>query len=307
MSTSLTLALLVAVALPNLSTRSRAAEPVEPGANGEAALYAAPTRLDRIGRILVPVHINGRGPYRFMIDTGASHAAVSRQLLAELGLTASDSPGMVLRGVTGSAAVPVVWIDELRAGALTLRSQQLPVLESTILDRAAGILGVQGFAGKRITIDFVHDKVSVRRSRGAAPGREFFAVPAQQRFGGLLVVDAHVGAIATRAIIDTGAERTLGNRELQRRLLRRRDVTDSSETEVFGATSDVRSGDYLVAPTVSLGEIEVDDLIVTFADLEVFRIWDLEQVPALLIGMDLLGTVRELVIDYRRSELQIRP
>ena len=37
--------------------------------------YAAPTLRDRIGRIWAPVLINGRGPYRLVLDTGASHSA----------------------------------------------------------------------------------------------------------------------------------------------------------------------------------------------------------------------------------------
>ena len=46
---------------------------------------------------------------------------------------------------------------------------------------------------------------------------------------------------------------------------------------------------------------------VTFGNLHVFRVWGLEHEPALLIGMDLLGTVERLVIDYRRREVQLKP
>lgn len=31
-------------------------------------LYASPTRLDRIGRVVAPVMINGRGPFRLVVD-----------------------------------------------------------------------------------------------------------------------------------------------------------------------------------------------------------------------------------------------
>ena len=42
-------------------------EPV-PVAGAEPA-FATPTTLDRIGRILVPVTINGLGPFRMLVDT----------------------------------------------------------------------------------------------------------------------------------------------------------------------------------------------------------------------------------------------
>src|SRR5690606_32715782 len=47
--------------------------------DGEEALYASPTRRDRIGRIIAPVIINGQGPFRFVVDTGATHSAISLQ------------------------------------------------------------------------------------------------------------------------------------------------------------------------------------------------------------------------------------
>src|SRR5256885_12854479 len=39
--------------------------------------FVAPTRRDRIGRIWAPVLIDGKGPYRLVLDTGANHSAVT--------------------------------------------------------------------------------------------------------------------------------------------------------------------------------------------------------------------------------------
>ncbi len=48
--------------------------------------YVAPTRRDRIGRIWAPVYINGQGPFRLVLDTGSSHAAVNASVAATLGI-----------------------------------------------------------------------------------------------------------------------------------------------------------------------------------------------------------------------------
>jgi hypothetical protein len=40
--------------------------------------------------------------------------------------------------------------------------------------------------------------------------------------------------------------------------------------------------------------------------MEIFKQWQLSKEPAILIGMDALGVLDTLVIDYRRHELQIR-
>jgi len=40
--------------------------------------YVSPTRRDRIGRIWAPVLIDGKGPYRLVLDTGANRSAIRR-------------------------------------------------------------------------------------------------------------------------------------------------------------------------------------------------------------------------------------
>ena len=40
--------------------------------------------------------------------------------------------------------------------------------------------------------------------------------------------------------------------------------------------------------------------------MHIFEHWKLTREPALLIGMDALGLLDTLIIDYRRAELQVR-
>ena len=44
----------------------------------------------------------------------------------------------------------------------------------------------------------------------------------------------------------------------------------------------------------------------TFADFEIFKHWKMTEEPAMLIGMDVLGLLDTLIIDYRRKELQVK-
>jgi predicted aspartyl protease len=300
-------ALLVALgACAAAATRARDGEPA-PTADGVAGpLYATPTRLDGVGRIVVPVMLNGRGPYRFLLDTGANRSAISPQLAAELDLPAGAP--VRLRGVTGSAVAGTARVERLEAGAVRLAGTDLAVVAPPVFARAEGILGVDGLAGKRVDIDFAADRVAITESnrRDAAPG--FFVIPARRRFGQLLVAEGRVANVGVRAVIDTGAERSLGNLALQRRLIRRaRSRTERVEAQVYGATEELQSGQLLQVPPISIGELELTNLAVTFGDLHVFEVWDLQRTPALVVGMDLLGTVSRLVIDYRLTEIHVRP
>jgi hypothetical protein len=45
---------------------------------------------------------------------------------------------------------------------------------------------------------------------------------------------------------------------------------------------------------------------IMFSDLHILELWGLNSRPALIIGMDVLGSLDTLVIDYRRNELQIK-
>src|SRR5262249_39484444 len=150
--------------------------------------------------------------------------------------------------------------------------------------------------------------ISIARSRNQSPPSGYYAVPARIRFGQLLVVDGRVGGIPVKAVIDTGAQRTLGNIPLRDALMKRRRVRGEVEaTTVIGLSEHEQSGNYMQTPTIELGDIHITDVAAIYGNIDVFRLWELEKRPAMLIGMDVLGTLGTLVIDYRRRELQIRP
>jgi predicted aspartyl protease len=272
-------------------------------------IYARSTTLDEAGRVLAPVMVNGQGPFRFILDTGANRSVLSPRVAALLELTPSHTTSINVHGVTGSAVLPAVDIRELRAGPLTVvRDKRMPVLPESVLADADGILGIEGLAGMRIDVDFASGTVTITRSRGAPAEEGMLVVPARLRHGGLLVADARFGRVRVKAIIDTGAERTLGNAALQEALALRPSLLEGyAVTTVHGATPTPGEGTSLRGPTIYLGEAELANLEVTFGDLHVFKIWGLEDTPALLIGMDLLGSVQRLVIDYKRSEVQVLP
>lgn len=268
-------------------------------------LYAAPTRLDRIGRIVAPVMINGQGPFRLTLDTGANQSVLTTRVANTLGLTASGR-NVKLHGVTGSVMVPTVPVDRFETGDLVQRDLELPVMDS-VMGGADGILGMQGFDNKRITVDFVNDQIRIAESRGQRAFTRFIAVPAELRFGRLLLVTGRVGGVKVHAVIDTGAERTLGNLALRQALIKRRHSRmPPTSTSVIGLTEEEQRGDLIQTPKISLGDVSITDAFVIYGDIHVFKLWDLEDKPALLVGMDVLGTLHTLVIDYRRKELQIK-
>src|SRR6202042_2953623 len=90
--------------------------------------YVSPTRRDQIGRIWAPVMINGRGPFRLVLDTGASHSGVTALVAMALGIPVDKSPPVIMRGVTGFTTVPTIRVDTLTVGDLSVDSATLPIV-----------------------------------------------------------------------------------------------------------------------------------------------------------------------------------
>lgn len=269
--------------------------------------FATPTTLDRAGRIVAPVEINGRGPFRFILDTGANRSAMSEATAKALGLVADEDSKVSVHGITGSAVLPAVKVETFRAGELVFERQRLPVLPSAVFGGADGILGIDVLQSARVEVDFDLDTVTIRRSSGARAPAGYLVVRAKLKHGGLLLVDGKVGKVPVKAILDTGAERSLGNEALREALvLRARDPQEGVATTVIGATPQLAEGTSFVAPAIAVGGARLTNLTVTFSDLHVFKIWSLLDEPALLIGMDLLGTMQHFVVDYRRREFHFK-
>lgn len=267
---------------------------------------AIPTTLDRAGRVVAEVHIGDQGPFRFIVDTGANRTAVSSRLIATLGLAPLPNQDSVVHGITGSAVMPIVEVPRMRIGRLDFAGQRLAVLPDAVFGAADGILGIDALQRARLDIDFINDRVIIGETRRFDHGSRTI-IKASLRHRGLVSVPGSVGRVRVKAIVDTGAERSLGNEALRRALeLRLKKPIDGTVTSVVGATAQVAEGRSFSSPTVNIGGIRIDNLIITYGDFHVFRVWALLEEPALVIGMDLLGTLPEFTIDYPQRELQIR-
>jgi predicted aspartyl protease len=271
----------------------------------DGAVYASRTTRDQIGRILAPVMINGEGPFRFVVDTGATHSVVSSHLVTRLGLVASADRSILVSGVTGAAHMASVRIDHLQAGSLYFEDREMPVI-SAVLPGADGILGVEGLADKSIVVDFARDRIRILSSKYYARG--MLSVPVSLDFRQLLLATGEIGGVSVKAIIDTGAQRTIGNLALRDALYARASQLESAAlVGVQGVTADVQTAELLAAPRVTLGELRLERVAISYGDLHVFGVWDLRDEPALLLGMDVLGVFDRVVFDYAASQVHFKP
>jgi hypothetical protein len=198
-----------------------------------------------------------------------------------------------------------VEVDSISVGDLFVGPSTVPIVVDAF-GGAEGLLGTDGMRDKRVFIDFRHDFINISRSqnRRASPG--FETVPFLKDDLNLLIVQAMVGNLPVRAIIDTGAQASVGNLALRAALRRQVDRNQRGEDVVTGATGAQQTGIGARISPITIGDLAIRDAHITFGDMHIFELWKMNDQPAILIGMDILGLLDTLVIDYRRMELHIK-
>ncbi len=267
-------------------------------------VYVAPTLRDRIGRIWAPVRIDGKGPFRLVLDTGASHSAITSRVANRVDDATVQTVNVMLHGVTGSAVVPALKVRSMEVGDMLIEPTTLPIVADAF-GGAEGVLGREGLMDKRIFADFSGDQLTIARSHGQRAPRDYKVVPLKLTGAGLLATDVRIGTVKVRAIIDTGGQQTVGNLALLEALMRRA-PKDSLDEEIIGVTLDEQRTKYIRVPPIALGDLRLNNVHVAFGDMALFDHWKYTREPTLLIGMDVLGLFDKLVIDYKMREMQVR-
>lgn len=155
----------------------------------------------------VDAMVNGKGPYRFIVDTGGSITlSLDTEVAEELGLKSIASA--TIRGVSGKQPSGQVVVDELRIGEIRLKRVMTRTWEFPTAMKAAvsGIIGTGMFDRNRMTLDFHGAKLVVSRSSDKpADGQE-----ASLRIvgDGKLIAPIRIADAPAVALIDSGAGTT---------------------------------------------------------------------------------------------------
>lgn len=259
---------------------------------------------DRYERMTVPVHIGGSGPYQFLVDTGADRTAISRQMAQQLGLT--RGPAARLHSITGASNVNLATIPVLRLSEKEVREIEAPLLDANHMG-ADGILGVDSLRSQRVLFDFKANKLSIVPSRTRAVEEEEGAIIVRGRLknGRLILTDANAEDQRVRVVLDTGAQYSMGNRALQRALLRRGILRTEGRMELTSVTGQKMVGDIGRLEKLEMGGVTMKGLVIVFTDAPIFRKLSLEKRPAVLLGMNGLRGFDKISIDFASKKLRV--
>jgi predicted aspartyl protease len=110
--------------------------------------------------IVLATRLNGRGPFRFLLDTGSTHTAMSADTAEAIGAP------VVARAAMGSAAggreTLVVHVKSLEVGSVTVSNLLASVIELAEIPGGStidGVIGHDALGSLRYTIDFRQRRV----------------------------------------------------------------------------------------------------------------------------------------------------
>ena len=139
---------------------------------------------------VIAVMVNGRGPYRFGVETGAGFVAVSREFVAAAGLTRAG----------GSDEFPEYAVDSVTFGGASFRGVKVASIPKSPRG-VDGVLGLPFFHDVTFTIDYPANRFRIVRDTLPAPnGKDVLSL---SRAGPFWAVPLSLAGNAFSAVIDT--------------------------------------------------------------------------------------------------------
>jgi predicted aspartyl protease len=263
------------------------------------------TRSDLSMRMTVPVTIEGRGPYQFVVDTGSDRTVVSQELATLLKLAVGES--VTMHSMTGVGPANTVTVPSLTIAGQTTYAINAPALLETYLG-GHGLLGVDTLKGRRVVMDFANRTLSILRSDEKEQfDPDTIVVTARSRFGQLVLVDADIDGTPITVIIDSGAETTVGNAPLRALLSKRNKRLQFFKTELIDVTGGRLPAEYASVGHIRIAGMRMENPVIAFADAHPFKRYGLENKPAMLLGMDTLRSFRRVSVDFAQRKVRFLP
>ena len=189
------------------------------------ASSATPFSLADQGGIIVEVLLNGHGPFKMLLDTGATHSAITADVADLIGATTVAQSNVI--SPAGAVLRPIVAVDSLQIGPVEVDAVLPSVAPESAFDRKGAIKGLIGqdvLAGLRYTIDFKRRTIEWHSPSTLSARGEVLALSFEY---GRYLVALPQGSGTLRLVPDSGAG---GMVLFEARCRQRVDTVDTGET-----------------------------------------------------------------------------
>jgi hypothetical protein len=164
------------------------------------------------GGLIIPVSVNGKGPFPFAFDTG-SHALIETRLAEELAM--ARRPGGQMWGYSGVVAYEVTTVERLTLGSIELRDQAAMVISNEAISTEIdvpyrGLVGAELLQRFIAIIDYRAATLTLTLPDRFEPPADAIALPVEYRVyqefdDPTPMVPARIDGVEGGFLIDTGA------------------------------------------------------------------------------------------------------
>ena len=262
---------------------------------------------DAQDRLTVETWLNEKGPYNFVVDTGADRSVLAEDVADAIGLPNTED--VIVQGIARALPARAVQVADLRVGRVRLSDMPMPLLPRSWLG-ADGYLGLDVIDRQSVTFDFQNHRLDITPSDLTTrwmPMADQALVRVNGSNGRLTAVNCSVNGVKAFAFIDSGAQISIGNTQLFNELARvgGRYISDDI-IQLLGVTGGQAQGRVTAVERIKMGSISFQNSALVISDLPVFDIWGLDGKPALFIGMNFLRQTSSVTIDYGRKEFRFK-
>ncbi|MBT8473825.1 MAG: hypothetical protein HKP25_16010 [Marinicaulis sp.] len=282
-------------------------------------LASIPYEQDYGGWITIDVMVNGRGPYKFVVDTGATLTAVFAKAAQEDIFRPTGGRPRKILGVTGARFVDPTYVGEIRAGGLYMRDHIGVVIPDWNREEGTpdGILGLDFLARYCLVFDAEARRIdfypadappTALLSSMKRTGLKFSTF--NQRTSGLYVLDLQISGRRIPAILDLGANAMLMNYAAMRRMTggifvsTMRSMGSRTGTNLKGVFDDETRIQSIRTGPVKIAGVTWGRRSMLIHSAAIFRDLGVHRTAYGLIGADMFEN-RHFAIDFRNKRFYL--
>lgn len=291
-------------------------------ARGGEPISSVAYRIDYGGWYTVPVLVNGKGPYDFIIDTGATHSIVFGNLAAIHQFAPTGGPPQRVLGLAASGRFPTYHVGEIALGPAKLANVVTVVLDEWKVGDVApyGVLGLDFLERYFVIIDRARGEVRLYDNQTPLEIGErgwTWTTLSARRFkvtdALLYTVDGYVNNRLVRLMIDLGATGTIINRQAAARIQKTGSFAIVSNprngatgSRVKGALNEKAEQEPRQVEKIRIGRTHWYKRIIMIHDAPIFDELGVQDAAFGLLGSDLLLD-RSFAFDFKGERLWIGP
>lgn len=249
--------------------------------------FALPITLNEQGKMTVPVRVNGMDAPG-VVDTGSTYTLVDDDLLSATEM-ASDRDVTIL-GIGGTLDYPATQIDRVDVGALNLTNVPAAINGHRRFPGHKTVLPASAFPHRTIDFDFERGQIHLYQIKPRFVGRSFQSRLQYREIDGLPFIPVTLNGQDGIALIDTGADTSIINRNFARGAKTR--LREESTRLLQGTDVAFEEVTLEAARELRIGRHQIDTLSILVTDSPVFTHFGLEDEPVMVIGMNILRHFR---------------